>query len=470
MDHNSSSATSAQSFTRRQLLLGASAAPLLAQKQRATQPNVLIILADDLAAWMLGCYGNREIRTPNIDALARGGMRFNNSFVCTPVCSASRATLFTGRTPMQHGIQDFLTDRPVDNPPQGQFAPPASFQNEVMLSDILAAQGYRCGYSGKWHMASDQTPQHKFDYWYSMLGGSAAYQNPRMSLNGQLVDEKGYLADLITGHANRFLDDQQPGKPFFLVASYFNPHIPYEGHPQKYYDMYAQTKFDSVGWEVAAPNALREKEYLKDPVANIRKCAAATTALDDQIPLLLTKLRERGLRDNTLILFAGDNGFLLGRHGLWSKGLASDPPNMYEETMRVPLIVNWPGRVPVEAARPELVSFYDVLPTLCAALETPPPTGRNLCGRSFLPILTGGGMPKKEPWRNLVFGHLRNTAMARDTRYKLVLRNDGQGPNELYDLRIDAREKVNQYANPQFVTVRDRLARDLQTWQRQYAS
>ncbi len=431
---------------------------------------MLLIIADDLASWMVGCYGNREIRTPNIDALARGGTRFINNYVCTPICSPSRATLFTGRTPMQHGIQDFLTDRPIETPPQGQLAPPASFSSEVMLSDILAAQGYRCGYTGKWHMGSDQTPQHQFDYWYSMLGGSTTYQNPRMSFNGQLVDEKGYLADLITQRANRFLENQKADRPFFLVASYFNPHTPYEGHPQKYYDMYANTKFDTVGWERAAPNALREKDYLKDIVGNIRKCAAATTALDDQIPVLLAKLQERGLRDNTLILFVGDNGYLLGRHGLWSKGLASDPINMYEEVMQVPMIWNWPGKVPVQSSRPELVSFYDVLPTVCDATGAAPPPGRNLCGKSFLPVLTGKTMPKRQPWRNLVFGHFRNTEMARDTRFKLVQRNDGKGPNELYDLRTDPREKVNLYDNPRFVTARDHLAVELGTWKRQYSS
>jgi arylsulfatase A-like enzyme len=98
-------------LTRRELLLAAASAPLFAQKA-IRQPNVVLIVADDLAAWMLGCYGNGEIRTPNIDLLARSGTRFANNFVCTPICSASRATLFTGRTPRQHGIHDFLTNKP----------------------------------------------------------------------------------------------------------------------------------------------------------------------------------------------------------------------------------------------------------------------------------------------------------------------------------------------------------------------
>lgn len=454
---------------RRQLLFGAaSAAALSAQKGAVgTRPNILLILADDLAAWHLGCYGNKEIRTPNIDGLARTGMRFANSFVCTPICSASRATLFTGRVPRQHGIHDFLTGNPIENPPQGQKAPPPSFAQEVMLSDVLSGAGYNCGYVGKWHMGDDATPGHKLSWTYTMTGGSRSYRDPAMYLNGKAVQEQGYLTDLMTNRACEFLDAQKVDRPFFLTVGYLNPHTPYDGHPQRYYDMYANTSFDTVGWEPPAPNALREKEMLKDIVGNLRRAAAATTALDDQLPVLLRKLQERGLRDNTLIIFTGDNGYLLGRHGLWSKGLASDPINMYEEVVRVPFLMSWPGKTPTDAVAPEMISFYDVLPTLCEAAGVSAPSGRNLCGRSFLRIARREVLPRNERWRNLVFGHFRNTEMARDARYKLVLRNEGKGPNEFYDLTTDVREKRNLYEDPQFITARDRLATQLGQWRQQ---
>jgi arylsulfatase A-like enzyme len=208
---------------------------------------------------------------------------------------------------------------------------------------------------------------------------------------------------------------------------------------------------------------------LKDIVGNTRRAAAATTALDDQIPVLLSKLSDPGLRDNTLIVFTSDNGYLLGRHGLWSKGLASDPINMYQEVVETPMIWNWPGRVPPEAMRPEVVSSYDLLPALCAATGTQAPTNRNLCGRSYLPIATNTPFPRKQEWRNLAFGHFRNTGMARDSRYKVVVRDGGDGPGELYDLRTDPREKTNQYDNPQFVTVRERLRKELDAWRKKYS-
>jgi arylsulfatase A-like enzyme len=425
--------------------MAAAGAPLLAQKA-SRPPNIVLIVANDLAAWMLGCYGNREIRTPNIDLLARGGTRFLTHVAAAPAGSPNRATLFTGRTPRQHGIQDFLTPEPIENPPQGQAAPPASFQNEVMVSDVLAGAGYNCGFAGKWDMGSDEKPQHGFKHWSTQPGG----------------------ADAVTASALEFLDAQKAGQHFLLVVSHPDPRMPYEGIPAKYHEMYAGVGFETIGWEPATPNALRDKEMLRDIVGGIRKGAAAITALDAQIPPLLAKLDERGLRDDTLIVLTGANGFLLGRHGLWSDGHASNPINMYEEVTATPMIWNWRGKSPVEAARPELVSSYDFLPTICeiAGVDVPQ---RNLHGRSYLPAVLGRPFPKKEPWRNLAFSELRGTMMVRNSRYKLVWRNQGKGPNELYDLRVDPREKVNQYSNPSFISVRDQLAGEIDRWQKKPA-
>jgi len=458
-------------WTRRRILSALPAAPLFAQKKGApaVRPNIVLIVADDLAAWMLGCYGNQDIKTPNLDYLAQGGTRFTNNFCCTPVSSPSRATIFTGRVPRQHGIQDFLTDNPIENPPQGQKAPPASFAQEIMISDLLAQAGYNCGYVGKWHMGNDAKPGHAYSYTYTMGGGSSRYQDPDMFLNGERVKEEGYLTSHMTRRATEFLDQQSKDKPFFLTVGYLNPHVPYDGHPLKYYEMYAKSNFDGFGIQPPAANALREKEYLQNPVENIRKCAAAVTALDDQILILRRKLTEKGLTDSTLVIFTGDNGFLLGRHGLWSKGLASDPPNMFEEVMATPMIWNWPGKVPVQGVRPEVISVYDFLPSVCDAVGIDPPSGRNLPGRSYLFAATNRALPKGQSWRDLVFGQFRNTEMARDNRFKLILRNEGEGPNELYDIRSDPRERTNQIENPSYITVRDRLSKEITDWRKKYA-
>ena len=450
-------------------MLGGLALPALGRKERpAERPNIVLIVADGLGSWMLGCGGNREIRTPHIDQLAQAGTRFQNHLVCTPASSPSLATLLTGRVPRQHGIQDFLTGEPVENPPQGQAAPPDSFRNEVMVSDVLAGAGYECAYVGRWNLGDDRNPQHGFRFWYT-TGAEIAYQDPRMNWNGQVASEKGYLAELLTEKAGAFLDQQTSGKPFFLTISYPNPHPPYEGHPARYYDMYAKAAFETTGWEPAAAKALRGKEYLKDTVGNIRKAAAAVTALDDQIPRVLAKLQQRGLRENTIVIVTSTRGYLLGRHGLWSAGLASDPINMYEDVVEAPMIWQWLGRIPAQGVRPELVSAYDFMPTVCELLDLPVPA-RNLCGRSYMLPLTSKPLPKKSPWRSVVFGQYRNTEMARDGHVKLVMRNSGGGPNELFDLADDPHEKVNQYENQKYLGDRAQLTRALEGWRKATAS
>ncbi|MGC9972894.1 MAG: sulfatase-like hydrolase/transferase [Bryobacteraceae bacterium] len=374
--------------TRREVLFAA-AAPAFA-KAAARRPNIVLVVADDLGAWMLGCYGNQVIRTPNIDLLARSGTRFLYHIGCAPAGERNRAALLTGRPPHQQGSQD------------------------PRVSDLLASAGYVCG----------------------------------------------------SANALEFLDSHKGDQPFFLAVNQFNLLAPNDKVPAKYHEMYAQTSFDGLGWEPVAPNAARDKDLLASIVPNLRRCAAAITAFDDQIQPLVARLDQRGLRENTLIVFTSASGFLLGRHGLWSDGLASEPVNMYEEVMATPMIWNWRGQIPVEAARPELVSACDFLPTLCELTGVAPPRDRNLPGRSYLPAVFNQPFPKKQPWRNLVFGEFRGVEMARDTRYKLVLRNQGQGPNELFDLRADPREKVNQYANLAFVTMRDRLSAELDAWRK----
>lgn len=444
----------------------------LAQKAAPARPrpNILFLMADDLASWMLGCYGNKEIKTPNIDRLAQSGVRFVNHAVCTPICSASRATFFTGRTPMQHGIQDFLSDSPIANPPQGQKEIPDSFAKEIHISDVLSQNGYQCGYVGKWHMGGESQLGHGYQYSCTTRGGSGPYQDPTLFLNGKQTQEKGYLAEILTRRAIEFLDQRDKSKPYFLTVSYTNPHTPYDGHPQKYYDLYANSNFETFGWESAAPNALREKEYLNDTVGNLRKCAATVTALDDQIGALFDRVLKAWQTENTLVIFTGDNGYLLGRHGLWSKGLASDPINMYEEVMQVPMIWSWAGQIPIQSSRAELVSAYDFVPSVCDAAGVQAPA-RNLCGLSYLPMAQGKIRGKKDkPWRSTIFGHFRNTEMARDGRFKVIVRDGGESPGEFYDLAKDPRERANLYGNPQYVSVQSDLTQQLKSWREKYSA
>ncbi len=132
--------------------------------------------------------------------------------------------------------------------------------------------------------------------------------------------------------------------------------------------------------------------------------------------------------------------------------------------MKVPMICSWAGKTPVESVLPEMLSFYDFLPTICETAGVAAPADRGLCGRSYLSLVTNSPQPKGEVWEDMVFGHFRNTEMARDNRFKLVLRNGGDGPNELFDLRSDSREMANQYDNEQYITVKANLTARLAAW------
>jgi arylsulfatase A-like enzyme len=390
-------------LSRRHFFFGSLALPALAApKAPPERPQILLVLADRLPSWILGCYGNNEVRTPTLDRLAQTGLRFLNHFACAPAPALGRATLLTGRTPMQLGDA-------------GAVSP-----GEVPLSKVLEGAGYACA-------ASDSAT------------------------------------------AAKSLDQQAAGKPFFLTVDCAHLRPPYDGVPRKYRDLYAQVKFATFSQEAPAKNAAQDKELLSDLALNQRLAAAAVTALDDDLAAILARLSEKRLLDQTLIIFTSACGSLLGRHGLWDSAQASDPANMYEEVVSTPLIWSWQGRVPPQLTRPELVSAYDLLPTLCDLTGAGLPA-RNLCGRSYLPLATGKPLPKKQPWRTRVFSHCQNTDMAREKRYKLVSRDQGKGVGELYDLGVDARERVNQYENPQFVTVRTSLAAALANWKQTYSA
>ena len=388
--------------SRRHFLFGSLALPALAAKKPAPErPNVLLILVDGLPSWVLGCYGNKEILTPNLDKLAQTGTRFLNHIVSAPAPALSRATLLTGRTPMQLGG--------AGNTPAGAAS----------LDKVLGDAGYIT-----------------------------------------------QAADI--GAAGPFLDHQAAGKPFFLVAGYAGLQPPFEGIAQKYRDLYAKSQFDTLDLQrTPAANARLGKEMLADTIGNVRKFAAAVSALDADIGALLLKLSQRKLLDNTLLVFTSTCGALLGRRGLWDAGEASDPVNMFEESVTTPLLWSWSGRVPAQGVRPELVSTYDFVPAICDLLAVPPPAG-NLCGRSYALLALGKRLPKKQPWRTTVYGHYQTADLARGDRYKLVLHSGGT--SELYDLKQDPGEKSNQIDNQQFLTVRTALSDGLAAWKQRFSA
>ena len=399
------------------------------------RPNIVFILSDDQGPWAAGCYGNDEIRTPAIDRLAATGTRFDNFFVASPVCSPSRATYLTGRISSQHGVHDWIREGNV-----GAGAA-AYLEGEVAYTDILAEYGWTCGLSGKWHLGHSQLAQHGFSHWYAHQLGGGPYNDAPMIRNSEQVIEPGYVTTAITDDALDFID-RHAAAPFYLSVHYTAPHSPWTGHPQDIVDSYADCAFASCPqeqihpWAVGHPlseNCLGNREMLKGYFA-------AVTAMDRDIGRILDKLAECGLRENTLVVFASDNGFSCGHHGFWGKGNGTYPPNMFENSIKVPFVISHPGHIPEGAVQQEMVSAYDFMPTLLDYLGLPLPEGVDLPGQSVLPLWRGeDGAGRDEV---VIYDEYGSTRMVRTEAWKYVHRYP-DGPHELYDLANDPDERAN---------------------------
>jgi arylsulfatase A-like enzyme len=423
-----------------------------------TKPNIVFILSDDQGPWAAGCYGNEEIRTPAIDRIAQTGMRFDNFFVATPVCSPSRATFLTGRISSQHGVHDWIRDGNVGD------GAAAYLEGEVAYTDVLAEHGWVCGLSGKWHLGYSQLAQHGFSHWFAHKEGGGPYNDATMVRAGELVEVWGYVTTAITDDALAFIDGHAGGDaPFYLSVHYTAPHSPWTGHPQEILDSYDDCAFDSCPQEEIHPwakghplseNCLGNREMLKGYFA-------AVTAMDLDIGRILDKLEALGIRGDTLVVFASDNGFSCGHHGFWGKGNGTYPPNMYENSIKVPFVASQPGRIPEGSVQQAMVSAYDFMPTLLDYLSLPLPAGRNLPGQSFAPLLTGeGGTGRDEV---VVYDEYGSTRMVRTEAWKYVHRYS-EGPHELYDLVHDADERRNLADDPgQAARIGEQQAR-LEAW------
>lgn len=222
------------------------------------RPNILFLLADDMGHWAMRNAGNTDIHTPNLDRLARRGVKFDNFFCASPVCSPARASILTGTMPSCHGILDWLDGGSMDRASLSreslEYMPhetiPIQYTDHLTAyTDILAAGGYRCALSGKWHMGDSMTPQHGFSHWYTIGGGGVRYFNPETIENGVLSEKKGYITDLIGEDALRCLDRfSKEEAPFYLSVHFTAPHSPWEetDHKKEYLDLYRDCDFSAT--------------------------------------------------------------------------------------------------------------------------------------------------------------------------------------------------------------------------------
>ena len=425
-------------MNRRQLLAGA-ALPFLGSAQPAKKMNVVFFLTDDHGAWAMGPHGCSEMHTPNLARLAEGGMRFDQAFACTPVCSPSRMTYLTGKLPSAHGVCDALIARDLVGPERKRF-----LDGQTPFTEVLAKNGYAVGLSGKWHMGDDENTHAGFSYWATIPGGGGTFRDPEFVKNGERVKTKGFKTDRVGDFAIEFIDSNKD-RPFFLYVPFFAPHMPFDYQPQELRDLYKDSKFSCFPEPPRHPQRRWGFEKHHGNRESKLSYSALVSGVDHNVGRIVKRLEELGLRENTLLVFSADQGWNAGHHGVWGKGNATIPFNMYEESIRVPLIWNHPGRIPAGKVNPAMVSSYDFYPTILDYLGLNAPADRQRVGRSYTGLLRGGN----PQWRKELFFEFCYVRSVRTETMKYVERADNW-PSELYDLEADPGESVNLIGDPAY--------------------
>ena len=438
------------------------------------RPNIVLFLTDDQGAWAMGCAGNSEIHTPNLDRLAAQGTRFDNFFCASPVCSPARASILTGRIPSQHGIHDWLREGNLVSPSDGK-GPADSRAIEYLrgltaYTDILADNGYTCGLSGKWHLGDSLTPQKGFSYWHVFPWGGGDYHDAHIIRDGRLEVDPRYLTDVITEGGLKFLEAQAGStQPFYLSIHYTAPHSPWNRgqHPDELTALYAGLPFDTCPdlpphpWQInSAPRGEGQRR-----LELLTGYFAAVSGVDRGVGQVLDQLERMSLRENTLVIFTSDNGMNMGHHGIWGKGNGTFPLNMYDTSVKVPMLISQPGRAPAGAVNTHLLSHYDLMPTLLEIAGLSQPEAELLPGRSFAPLLRGGAMI--EPEHVVVCDEYGPARMIRTREWKYVHRTP-YGPHELYDLAHDPGEWHNLVDDPTQAGIVVHLRGQLLAWFQRY--
>jgi len=430
----------------------------------APRLNIISIVTDDQSDWSVGAYGNRESRTPNMDRLAREGARFTNAICATPVCSPSRVSFLTGLYGTQVGVTDWIN---AQEAARGTGLP----QETTTWPEVLQRAGYRTALLGKWHLGSRpefHPTRHGFDHFYGFLGGGTQPLNPTFEVNGKETPLQGAEPDLLGAEALRFVEEHR-ARPFALLVHFRAPHLPYGPVPEE--DAAPFKELDPAVPTVPGVEAAQVKRWTRDYYASIH-------SVDRNVGRLLAKLDELKLSQNTVVLFTSDHGYNIGHHGIHTKGngnwIAGGPgspkrPNMWETSLRVPLIIRWPGALGAGTEIAEPVSNVDTFASVLGMLKVPAPAEAKHQGADFSPLLRG----ERVPWRDTLYGQydLHNGGLAymrmiRTREWKLVRHYRANGLSELYNLAEDPGETRNLYGAAGQRARRDRLQERLTEWMR----
>jgi arylsulfatase A-like enzyme len=462
----------------------------------AQPPNVVLIVTDNQSETLLGAYGNTDVRTPNIDALAEEGMLFSRAYATSGVCSPTRATLMTGLLPSQHGVHNGL-------PSKFDVEDWAAVEEFRSLPQTLANAGYNTALVGKYHMGAPQKPQMGFQYWVTFPSGhTTSFRNVDIIDNGETyVLEDEHLTDFWTRKAEQFIADQSSEKPFFLYLAYNGPYNlpplvtrPPENRHAEYYEKHVpefpqepvhpflrraaiedssvedvlkeQAEYKEWGVKDAESTgqlgASAELSYgwqtihaLNNKTAMIN-LASEMTMIDDGVGRILETLRERGLQENTIVVFTSDQSSAYGQHGLWGNSSWAKPHPVYKEHMQIPLIVRQPKLVSDSTVSDRVISQYDIFPTLLELVGMGDKDIARSPGRSFAPMLHG----QEQPWVDTAFfEYITARAIVKD-EWKFVKRMFGE-PSELYHLSVDPNEDRNLFGGAAYKQIAAELSDEL---------
>ena len=475
------------------VLLGAAG---LVAAAPARQPNIVFIFSDDHAYQAISAYGDARklLETPNIDRIGKGGVRFDRCLVTNSICGPARAVILTGKYSHLNGF-------PNNSNSTFDGAQPT-------FPKLLKKVGYQTAMVGKWHLGSDPTG---FDFW-QILQGQGIYYNPPMIKNGERVQMTGYVTDIITDTSLEWLQKRDKSRPFLLMCQHKAPHREWApalrhlnadndrvyAEPPTLFDDYAGRGIAEHDQDMTIEKTMNDRdvkflppagispaelkvwnEYYEPRNAKVRAAnlqgkdlvrwryqrymhdyLATVRSVDESVGRVLDYLDQEGLADNTIVIYASDQGFYLGEHGWFDKRW------IFEESVRTPFMVRWPGHTKAGTVNNDLVSNVDFAETFLEAAGVPVPA--DMQGRSLVATLNG---QRPADWRTAFYyqyfeyptpHHVRPHYGVVTDRYKLV-RFYGTGEDywELFDREKDPLELKSVYADPSYAATKSALERDL---------
>ncbi len=432
----------------------------------AKHPNIILIMTDNQPADVVGCYGNQEVYTPHLDRMAASGARFENAYCPNAMCSPSRASVWTGRLPCQHGVHTWLDDRLADSWPEDWNA----VDEFDTLPEILKRHGYATAMIGKYHLGKLNKPQNGIDHWITMARGHTLdFYGNLMRVNDDTFIHEGHSVDFFSEKAVAYIEERAdtPEDPFLLMLPYNGPygHWPSIKGPAKneFWERYLKTPMHSIPREGVSKETIAcyelNRSYhsnkaggpdfsaliqIPNELTSLRNYFSQVSVIDKGVGNVFDALERTGLTNDTIVIFTADHGFSLGHHGFWGHGQATWPANAYRVAYHIPLLFWGPGHISTPQIAPPHVSSMDLYATLLGFLGL---SGNiddaHIPSRDFSHLLRG----EDGPWDNEVFIEQEETRAYRTAGWSYVKRFHGSQHyplhDELYDTRKDPDERTN---------------------------